>query len=56
MIQICGKSICKSLELIFNQFSNTASFLLESKKDNAVPVRKKGDKQCLKNYPPVSLL
>ena len=31
-------------------------FPIEWKKTNAVPVRKKGDKQILKNYWPVSLL
>ena len=47
-IKICGKSISKTLRLIFSQC--TGSFPLEWKKDNKVPVHKKGDKQCLKNY------
>ena len=33
-----------------------ALFCLKEKKNNIVPVHKKGDKQCLKNYQPVSLL
>ena len=56
MIKICGKSVCKPLQLIFSQYIDTDSFPLEWKKANVVPVHKKGDKQCLKNYLPVSLL
>ena len=56
MIKICGKSICKPLQLIFSQCIDTGSFLLEWKKINVVLVHKKDNKQCLKNYRPVSLL
>ena len=56
IIKICGKSICKPLQLIFSQCIDTSSFPLEWKKANVVAVHKKGDKQCLKNYQPVSLL
>ena len=55
MIKICAKSICKPLQLIFSQCSDTGSFPLEWKKANVAPVHKKGGKQCLKNYRPVSL-
>ena len=34
----------------------TGSFPSEWKKGNAVPIHKKDDKQCLKNYCPISLL
>ena len=47
--------ICKHLQLIFSQCIDTGSFPLECKKANLVPVHKTGDKQCLKNYRPVSL-
>ena len=32
MIKICGKSICKALQLIFSQCIDTGSFQLEWKK------------------------
>ena len=38
MIKICGKSICKPLQVIFSQCNDTGSFPLEWKM--------KGDKQC----------
>ena len=54
--KICGKSICKPLQLIFSQCIDPGYFPLEWKKANVIPVHKKGDKQCLKNCRPVSLL
>ena len=56
MLQICGNSICKPLELIFKQSMESGSFPSEWKKGNVVPIHKKDDKQCLSNYRPVSLL
>ena len=56
MLKICGDTICKPLELIFKQALTTGVFPSEWKKGNIVPCYKKGNKQNLKNYHPVSLL
>ena len=56
MLKICGNTICKPLELIFKQALTTGVFPSEWKKGNIVPCCKKGDKQNIKNYRPVSLL
>ena len=56
MLQLCVNSICKPLELIFRQAMESGSFPSEWEKGNVVPIHKKDDKQCLKNYRPISLL
>ena len=56
MLKICGESISKSLEIIFKSCIEKGQLLNEWKKATVVPVRKKGDKQLLRNYRPVSLL
>ena len=56
MLKICGSSIYKPLEVIFKQCIETGFFPSEWKKANIVPIHKKGDKQTLENYRPVSLL
>ena len=56
MLKICGSSIYKPLEMIFKQCNECGVFPSEWKKDNIVSIHKRGDKQTLKNYHPVSLL
>ena len=41
MLQLCGNSICKPLELIFQQAVESGSFSSEWKKGNVVPIHKK---------------
>ena len=40
----------------FNDYLKEGKFPSDWKKAHVVPVHKKGDKQCLKNYRPISLL
>ena len=56
MIKLRGNSICNPLSIIFNDCLKEGKFPSGGKNPNVVPVHKKGDKQCLKNYRPISLL
>ena len=56
MLKIGGCAIYKPLAIICKQCVDTGIFSSEWKKGNIVPILKKGDKQTLKIYRPVSLL
>ena len=56
MIKLCGNSICKPLSIIFKDCLSEGKFPHKWKKANAVPVHKKGNKQSLESYRPISLL
>ena len=55
-VKICDDSICKPLKLIFQSCLEIGKFPSEWRKANVVPIHKKGGKQLLKNYRPISLL
>ena len=55
IVKVCGPSIYKSLQIIFNQCLETSVIPSEWKQGNIVPIHKKGDKQMLLNYRTVSL-
>ena len=56
MLKICDSSIVKPLPIIFENCLQSRSFHNNWKKSSVVPIHKKGDKQLLQNYQPVSLL
>ena len=56
MIQVCSQPLAVPLRIIFQQSLKECKFLETWKKANVVLVRKKEDKNLLKNYRPISLL
>ena len=56
MIKLCGNSIYKPLLIIFKDCLNEGKFPHECIKGNVVAIHKKGNKQSLENYWPISLL
>ena len=56
MIKICDEALVKPLSLIYNNCIDTGVFPDIWKKSNTVPVYKRGDKQIIDNYRPISLL
>ena len=56
MITICGDSLVLPLTLIFNNILKTGIYPNSWKLANITPIHKKGDKQLIQNYRPISLL
>ena len=56
MLKLCESAITELLYLIFKNCLSSNTFPDVWKKANVIPVHKKGGKQVLKNYRPVSLL
>ena len=56
MIKICDETISLPLKIIFDTAFKSGSFPDKLKRANVVPVHKKGSKNILKNYRPISLL
>ena len=55
MLKLCAPSICKPLTLLLENCLRSGEFPNVWKRSNIVPVHKKGDKQLIKNYRPMSL-
>ena len=56
MIKICDSSIVKPLSIMFRNSWNSGIFPDKWKRSNIIPVQRKGNKQLIQNYLPVSLL
>ena len=56
MLKLCEKSIVKPISIIFKNCKLRKTFPNLWKKANVVPIHKKGEKDLIKNYRPVSLL
>ena len=56
MLKICDSAIVKPLTILFKNSINQGIFPNNCKKSTIYPIHKKGDKQIVKNYRPVSVL
>ena len=56
MLKICRPSVIKPLSLLFNNCLRDGVFPNDWKKADIIPLHKKGNKQLVSNYRPVSLL
>ena len=50
MVQICDKAICQPLHLIFSSCIDSGIFPTEWKMANVISIKKREDKQHVKNY------
>ena len=56
MLKFCDLAVAKPLSTIFRNCVNQSAFPDIWKKSNICPIHKKGDKQVINNYRPISLL
>ena len=56
MLKICDSATVEPLSIFFNNCLNQSIFPDVWKRSNICPIHKKGDKQIISNYRPVSLL
>ena len=56
MLLLCDESVISPLQIIFTNILSTFIYPDIWKLANAIPIFKKGDKQLIKNYKPISLL
>ena len=56
MIQLCGDQIITPLEIIYKNCVSQSIYPTAWKRSNVVPIHKKGNKNDIKNYRPISLL
>ena len=56
MVKICDESLVKPLFNIFQFSLETGNFPSNWKRGNIVPMHKKGNKNLINNYRPMSLL
>ena len=56
MLLLCDDSVILPLEIIFRNILSTTIYPDMRKLANVTPILKKGDKQLIKNYRPISVL